>query len=453
MDTSLIDRKGVAIVQKKITCELEWIFREQPICDDGIDAHIEPRDANGIGTGALFAIQIKIGESWFREEQDGKIVFREDQKHYKRWIGYSMPVLIVLCDIVSEECCYEWFCKENVVLTQKGCKLLISRENCLNFNSRKKLTLILEKFDEQRRDSAHGSSLESGSEEELTIEETIIRDGYGYLTSYAYGLGKVRIDAFLPTNLKNELCCCILFSKKDIEGCMITFDEKEIIDILFDGNEKKLSLERRFIYFIDGNEVGISVKGMRFNVDYATAEQLCEILTSLEVAYLQEKNKILDVIGARNFKEIKRGEFLLLNIPKAIWIDMVDFAQQHDHYIGTGEWDMFHPLAFFNKDRIIIYKNHLKKQKGDILAEIYVPNISENQVSVVWKAGYTTNLNEMKGFDNIVKWKVDYTHDWLMRKFIPHILRHYGYIKVPLFFVKKKEVDLHEFGIFSYRGR
>lgn len=448
-NTRLTDRKGVSIVQLKITDELEWIFREQPIWDDGIDAFIEPMDENEIGTGKLFALQIKSGKSWFQEEQDEKIVFRVDLKHYKRWTEYSEPVLIVLCDIESKECYYEWFCSENVILTGKGCKLLINRENCLNHNAKSDLLKIYESFNKKYTKQLEKKTLECQSKNELTIRETIIRDGYGYITSYAYGLGKVRIDAFLPTTLKNELCCCILFSKKDIEGCMIAFDEEEIIDTLFVGNEKKVSLERKFIYYIEGNEVGISVKGMRFLVDYETAEQLCVELVRLEMAYMKEKNKILDMVGAKGFEEIAKGEFLLLQMPKSIWINMVDFAQEHDHYTGSGEWDMFHPLALFRKERIIIYKNHLQLHKGDILAELYVPNIDENQVNVVWKAGYTPNIGEMSGFDNSVKWKVNYTHDWLMEKFIPYILRYCGYIKIPFFVSRKKELNLREYGIRS----
>ena len=51
-----------------------WMFREQPINDIGIDAHMEfveddkPRQ--------LLALQIKSGSSWFKEKKDDCIIFR-----------------------------------------------------------------------------------------------------------------------------------------------------------------------------------------------------------------------------------------------------------------------------------------------------------------------------------------------------------------------------------------
>lgn len=50
-----------------------WMFREQPINDIGIDAHMEfveddkPRQ--------LLALQIKSGSSWFKEKKDDCIIF------------------------------------------------------------------------------------------------------------------------------------------------------------------------------------------------------------------------------------------------------------------------------------------------------------------------------------------------------------------------------------------
>ena len=62
-----------------------WLFREQPVNDIGIDAHIEFVDASG-KPKQLLAMQIKTGESWFKEQKDDCVIFRDIMAdHY----GYS----------------------------------------------------------------------------------------------------------------------------------------------------------------------------------------------------------------------------------------------------------------------------------------------------------------------------------------------------------------------------
>ncbi len=57
----------------------------------------------------------------------------------------------------------------------------------------------------------------------------------------------------------------------------------------------------------------------------------------------------------------------------------------------------------------------------------------------------------MEGFDNVRKWKADYTHDWILNEFIPYIF----YLNIPrLNFVErlyKNKISFDEFKIkFNY---
>ena len=47
----------------------QWMFREQPIDDVGIDAHMELTEPTG-ESKQLLALQIKSGKSWFEEKKD-----------------------------------------------------------------------------------------------------------------------------------------------------------------------------------------------------------------------------------------------------------------------------------------------------------------------------------------------------------------------------------------------
>ena len=75
--------------------KIGFMFREQPIGDYGIDAIIETRDDKYL-SGKLIAVQIKSGDSYFKEQKDNCVIYRGDIKHYYYWLNHSLPVIIVL---------------------------------------------------------------------------------------------------------------------------------------------------------------------------------------------------------------------------------------------------------------------------------------------------------------------------------------------------------------------
>lgn len=134
---SQTDRIGVSITQLHFS-RLGWAFREQPVSDYGIDAHVEIVE-NNQATGQLIALQIKSGNSWFKEKTEQGIVFRGDSPHLNYWIEYSLPVIIVLCDLETEECYWEIINEDTVVETGKGWKLVVPLHQKVNESSKQAL--------------------------------------------------------------------------------------------------------------------------------------------------------------------------------------------------------------------------------------------------------------------------------------------------------------------------
>ena len=97
-----VERLGVATTEKIIN-KMGLIFREQPTDDYGVDAQIETIE-NGYATGKLIAVQIKSGESYFKEPTSEGIVFRGERKHYDYWLNHSLPVIIVLYNPENDKC-------------------------------------------------------------------------------------------------------------------------------------------------------------------------------------------------------------------------------------------------------------------------------------------------------------------------------------------------------------
>jgi hypothetical protein len=83
--------------------ELGWLFREQPTEDYGIDAHVEIVEHDDV-RGRLLALQIKSGESWFRESGPSGRWFRPDAEHVQYWLNHSLPVVVVLYHPVTKRC-------------------------------------------------------------------------------------------------------------------------------------------------------------------------------------------------------------------------------------------------------------------------------------------------------------------------------------------------------------
>ena len=103
---------------------LGWIFREQTIEDYGIDAQVEIVE-NSIATGKLIAVQIKSGESYFKEQTSDGIVFRGSVEHLEYWQKHSLPVIIVLYSDSEGIAYWESVNSHTVKKTKKGWKLIV----------------------------------------------------------------------------------------------------------------------------------------------------------------------------------------------------------------------------------------------------------------------------------------------------------------------------------------
>lgn len=126
MDT---DRIGIAEVSAAVH-RGGWIFREQAIGDFGIDAQIESKTGKK-GTGRLIALQVKSGESYFREETEGGFIYRGEAKHSEYWLNHSLPVLLLLVDIETRNIFWTQVTGTKMESTGIGWKIEVPKSNLL----------------------------------------------------------------------------------------------------------------------------------------------------------------------------------------------------------------------------------------------------------------------------------------------------------------------------------
>lgn len=138
------DRKGISTVQNIVVSDLEWIFREQPTDDFGIDAQIEIVE-NEAATGRLIAVQIKSGPSYFKEVAADGWWFRLGYDDLEYWLEHALPVVVILCDPAAGVAYWEVVTPDMVKTGKRGGKkILIPKTKRLGDNSHAALTKVSE---------------------------------------------------------------------------------------------------------------------------------------------------------------------------------------------------------------------------------------------------------------------------------------------------------------------
>ena len=116
---NMIERIGVHHCAE-IAVRNKWIFREQPVDDIGIDAHMEFVDESGKNR-QLLALQIKAGSSWFKEKKDDYIIFRDiNERQYNYWITNSLPCIVVLYNPDDDMCIWQKLTDKTIERTKGG---------------------------------------------------------------------------------------------------------------------------------------------------------------------------------------------------------------------------------------------------------------------------------------------------------------------------------------------
>lgn len=108
-----------------------WEFREQPVKDFGIDAHVEPFDGPNRPSGRLIALQLKSGLSYFREKTAAGWAYRGQNKHLRYWLGHVLPVLIILYDPDAHVLYWQDVTEERVEYTDGAWKILVPFDQVL----------------------------------------------------------------------------------------------------------------------------------------------------------------------------------------------------------------------------------------------------------------------------------------------------------------------------------
>ena len=230
----------------------------------------------------------------------------------------------------------------------------------------------------------------------------------GDMKAWVSGYGDVQLWAYIPLTYNKQLSCMLQFRRHDISGEYITFDQKALLADYFVSESDFKSIHSRG-RFGDEEDICFQMGNLRFDINANTADHVYRLFCDLNKEY-QEIGKHIDTILGTKGLQREDEKYLLMTIDTADWERILFFAKNHsyDKKYGEMEWNIFHktPVGFW------LQPNLYGQKEGLIYAQI-IAEADSDKTKVYWKPGYGFNLGDMKGFDNVTKWKADYTIEWM----------------------------------------
>lgn len=239
------------------------------------------------------------------------------------------------------------------------------------------------------------------------------------------GYGDVHLSAYIPLSYEEKLSCMLQIRQHNLSGVYITFNQDVLLEDYFVSEtdfENKHHVGRNE----DEEEIYMQLQNIRINLNAHTAYHIYKLFTELKEEYFLAKKQIESVLGAEGLSK-EGNKYLLMTIDITEWEEILFFARNHDWFQDGDEieWNIFNNNSSINS--LILSPNVNGMIRGDILAKLSVaPNkVRNDKLDLYWEPGFKVNVRCMDCFDNVVKWKADYTAEWIKNKLLERAHTYY----------------------------
>ncbi len=146
---------GVNVVSKIVTDNLEMIFRRIPQEHDfGLDAYIDFVSKKGFVTGGSVGVQIKYGQSYFKEKTPDGYWYSGSIADLNYFLNQANPIFIFLVQASPEEVFWAEFDANYLHKSGRNWKIFVPKSNTLrtNFSQRMRDLCVASDFSSSVRD-------------------------------------------------------------------------------------------------------------------------------------------------------------------------------------------------------------------------------------------------------------------------------------------------------------
>lgn len=236
--------------------------------------------------------------------------------------------------------------------------------------------------------------------------------------SWIKGYGDIQLSAFIPLSYETELSCMLQFRQNDVSGALITFDQDTLLNDYF-VSEEEFEAKHNVGRYENEEEMYMQIQNLRIRLNAHTAYHIYKLFEELKEEFFRAKIRIEDMLGATGLPGTGNS-YLIKILDKIEWEEILFFARNHDWFLEDGEleWNIFQNSWCDNC--LNLHPNAHESIKGTILAQLYVEKLegNHNKLKLYWRPGFQDIGNSMENFDNIVKWKADYTKEWIETKLL-----------------------------------
>ena len=259
--------------------------------------------------------------------------------------------------------------------------------------------------------------------ENNSLEKKRICDG-GKLSSWEQGYGDVKLWALIPKVYPDELTCELEFRSSYLHNGKITFGEQEIVEKFFVNEEQFIEIHNKGTY---KDEMYMQLGNVLVEINANTAYHLFLLFQKLENEYDIAQGLIDDILGTNQMKKMGKW-YVLREISIREWNAVVSFARHH-HYENpvASPWNIFGV-----EDRLEVI-NIKPNDRSDIKTGQFATICLErgsgiSDMRLLWKPGFDDGIPPytMNNFDNIHKWKADFTLKWFNEKLLYIAKREFG---------------------------
>lgn len=255
--------------------------------------------------------------------------------------------------------------------------------------------------------------------------------------SWIKGYGDIHLSAFIPLSYNGELSCMLQIRQHNLSGVYITFDQEMLLEDYF-VSEMEFENKHHVGRYEDEEEICMQIQNMRINLNAHTAYHIYKLFEELKEEYFAAKSEIDSILGTNGLSRVG-NRYLLMTIDIMEWEEILFFARNHDWFQEGDEieWNIFNNNC--SRNSLILSPNVNGTIRGDILATISViPNKTwNNKFDLYWEPGFKANVRCMDSFDNVVKWKADYTAEWIKNKLLEKSHTYYENCNGKKFFWQK----------------